>query len=110
MTIEDYDDLDPEFQEMLDEDEKEHMKPSFDEINLGDLFTGGFMESHTDFDSIEVFIQVSNYNAQELNRSILERKTNEEMDEFVRQSTDFDGWMQMINQALAANADDDLLI
>lgn len=110
MTIDDFDDLDPEFQEMLDEDEKQAMSPSFEEVDLGDVFTKNFMESHTEFSTIDEFIQASNYNARELNRSILERKTSDEMDEFVRRSTDFDGWMEMINRALVDNADEDLLI
>lgn len=110
MNIENYDDLDPEFQDLLDDDEIPDKGNTYDELELQDLFSDSFVEEYTAFSRFDQFVKESGYTARELQKSILERKSNEDFDRFVCENSEFEDWLEMVNHALWEDTDSDLLI
>jgi hypothetical protein len=98
--VESFDDLDEEYQELLDQDEKQQMKPSFDQLDLNELFPEEFMREHTDYTSLEEFLEPTDFSASDIRKSILERRTNDEIDRYTHEHTDFPDWMTFVEEAL----------
>ncbi|MFB6356177.1 MAG: hypothetical protein ABEJ65_06640 [bacterium] len=94
------DDLDDEYQELLDESEKEEMRPSFGELNLDEIFSDSFMEEHTDFEDFQEFLDPTDFSISDIEKSVLERKTNDEIDEYTSENTEFNNWLEMVEEAL----------
>ncbi|MFT8412666.1 MAG: hypothetical protein ABF743_14395 [Schleiferilactobacillus perolens] len=64
-------------------------------VDFNKLFPGNFMQRRTNYSSIDAFLAAAGINSQE----DLEAKPDTEMDAFVRKSSSFQTWQEMLDTA-----------
>lgn len=92
IEIEGIEELEAELQGLAD-----RLEQSGGEIPMDDLFTEDFMESYTEFDSIEAFLDESPWYVE--SESDFESIPADDFDVFVDEHTDFDSWETMVQAA-----------
>lgn len=63
-------------------------------VSFNELFYDGFMQSYTDFSSIDDFVEKSGYDF-----SNMESIDENELDSFIRKNSTFDSWNSMKSKA-----------
>ncbi|MGW8114251.1 hypothetical protein ACVS9P_03550 [Caproicibacterium sp. NSD3] len=69
-----------------------------DTISFEELFNNSFVHEHSTFSSLEELLKSGGYNT---DRESFKKIPNDELDKFIKKSTDFDSWKDM--QQSAAN-------
>lgn len=68
-----------------------------DKLSLGELFSDNFMKKYTDYDSIEKMFENSDFKIE--SQGDFEKIPDQEWDEYVRETTNFNNWEEMLSKA-----------
>jgi hypothetical protein len=66
-------------------------------VSFTELFPAGFMQTHTDFESIKAFFEASPWTVE--SEADFERLPEDEFDAYVDEHTGFDSWDAMLSAA-----------
>lgn len=69
------------------------------QVQLGDLFTPEFIQSHSKCNDLDDLFKAAGYNIQSIED--IEAIDDEEWDAFIKENTDFDSWQEMRSHAVA---------